>query len=127
MKILLIEDVDCLRRSITDYLEDEDYVVVSAPDGELGLALALTGQFDAMILDLMLPGIDGYEVLSKVRAAGIECPVVILTARGAPPDKARGYELGADHYLTKPFEMEDLMAALGMVLKGAKSDRPGGV
>jgi two-component system, OmpR family, response regulator len=125
MKILIIEDVDCFRKSLVDYFQDEGFDGDSAADGEEGLFMALNGDYAAIILDLMLPGIDGYEVLRKIRAAGRTIPVIILTARAAPPDRTLGLEAGADDYLVKPFEMDELLKRVEALIHRSRQEAPG--
>ncbi len=122
MKILIIEDVDCLRKSLVDYLEDEGFETEATADGETGLAMALKSSHQAIILDLMLPGIDGYEVLEKLRASGSRVPVLLVTGRGALPDRIRGLDGGADDYLVKPFEMDELVARVSAIIYRASKD-----
>jgi DNA-binding response OmpR family regulator len=125
MKILIVEDVECLRKSLGDYFRDEGYVVEATSTGEEGLAMALAGEYAAVILDLMLPKMNGYVVLERLRAAGRTTPVILLTARGALPDLVRGLEAGADDYLVKPFEMEELLARLRALIRRSRWTRAG--
>lgn len=110
MRILLIEDsaklVDSLRLGLTK----SGYEVASASNGELGLRMALSGPWDVVVLDLMLPGLDGLEVLKRLREAGSDTHVLILTALGAVEDRIRGLQAGADDYLGKPFSFDELLA-----------------
>ncbi len=110
MRILLIEDspklVDALRLGLTK----SGYEVGSAANGELGLRMALSGSWDVVILDIMLPGVDGHEVLRRLRDAGSDVHVLILTALGAVEDRIRGLQAGADDYLGKPFSFDELLA-----------------
>ena len=101
-KILIIEDEESIANLEKDYLELSDFDVTIANDGESGLKLALSGEFDLIVLDLMLPGVDGFEICKKVRAES-EIPVIIVSARKDDIDKIRGLGLGADDYMTKPF------------------------
>ena len=112
MNILLIEDDDKMLDLIRDYLSARGNRVISETNGARGLELALCGTFDVIILDIMLPGMDGFEVLSSLREQGDHTPVLILTARSSLTDKLQGFELGAEDYLTKPFDIEELEARL---------------
>jgi len=118
--ILLIEDHHDISEMVGGYLERCDYVVDYASDGVTGLHLAVTEDFDAIILDLMLPGIDGIEVCRKLRQeAGRDTPLLMLTARDTLEDKVAGLDAGADDYLVKPFEIEELEARLRAMLRRA--------
>jgi DNA-binding response OmpR family regulator len=97
-----------LRRGLTE----EGYLVTSVPDGEQGLALLLAGGVDVCVLDVQLPGIDGFGVLTEARKSNIETPILLLTARDSVPDRVHGLQLGADDYLTKPFAFAELVARL---------------
>ncbi len=104
---------------IRDNLEFEGYEVVTAPDGEKGLALAGKERFACVLLDVMLPGIDGFETCHRLRKAGVRVPIIMLTARGQEIDKVRGLELGADDYITKPFGLQELLARIRAVIRRA--------
>ncbi len=117
MRILVIEDEKKLSGFISKGLLEEHYAVDIANDGEKGLALALEQQYDAIVLDLNLPKIDGLDVLRQVREQKITVPVLILTARGTTPEKVAGLDAGADDYLTKPFVFEELAARLRSLLR----------
>lgn len=113
MRILIIEDNPDIAANIGDYLEDLDYTVDFAGDGITGLHLAVVNDFDAIILDLALPGMDGLEVCRKLRQdAAKDTPVLMLTARDRLEDKLAGFETGADDYLVKPFELQEVVARL---------------
>jgi DNA-binding response OmpR family regulator len=112
-RILLIEDDLRLAEMVNHYLGGAGFHVTHAPTGGAGVALAGRGAFDALILDLMLPDMDGLEVCRKVRA-GAETPILMLTARGDAMDRVVGLEMGADDYLPKPFEPRELLARLAM-------------
>ena len=116
-RILLIEDEPGLVLTITDGLWAEGFTVTSCEDGPSGLAAALAGENDAIVLDGMLPGMDGLQVLAKLRAAGKRMPVLMLTARSQTADKVAGLRGGADDYLTKPFAMAELVARLEVMLR----------
>jgi DNA-binding response OmpR family regulator len=117
MKILVIEDEKKMATFIKKGLEEERYIVETAFDGQTGLEMALHNQFDAIVLDVMLPRRDGFEVLSALRAAGNATPVLMLTARGTTEDRVTGLDLGADDYLTKPFHFEELAARLRSIMR----------
>ena len=112
MNILLIEDEYKMLDLIRDYLTARGNRIVAETNGNRGLDIALTGSFDVIILDIMLPGIDGFEVLSAIRKTGNNTPVLMLTARSSLSDKLKGFEYGAEDYLTKPFDIEELEARL---------------
>jgi two-component system alkaline phosphatase synthesis response regulator PhoP len=116
-KILLVEDEAGLRLTLQDRLRSEGYSVESAVDGEEGLKKALEGQFSLLILDLMLPKKSGFDVCNELRQAGVPTPVLMLTARAQTMDKVLGLKLGADDYLTKPFEMVELLARVEALLR----------
>ena len=109
-RILLVEDDPGLRLMLSHRLGCEGYRVETAPDGEAGLHRATEERFDLVVLDVMLPGRSGFDVCQTMRFGGIETPVILLTARGEVADRVNGLKLGADDYLTKPFEMAELLA-----------------
>ena len=109
-RILLVEDEPGLVLTLTDRLTREGYAVESASDGETGLERASREPFDLLLLDLMLPRMSGFDVCRELRHRDIGTPVIMLTARGAVVDKVVGLKLGADDYVTKPFEMAELLA-----------------
>lgn len=117
MKILLVEDEQGLILTLTDRLVSEGFDVVSASDGEKGLELAATNAFDLILLDVMLPKKNGYDVCRDLRQKGIATPILMLTAKGETIDKVLGLKLGADDYLTKPFEVIELMARVEALLR----------
>jgi len=113
MRVLIIEDNPDIAANLGDYLEDHGHTVDFAGDGITGLHLAVVNEFDAIVLDLALPGMDGLDVCRKLRAeAGKETPVLMLTARDRLEDKLAGFETGADDYLVKPFELQEVEARL---------------
>jgi two-component system alkaline phosphatase synthesis response regulator PhoP len=118
-RILLIEDEPGLVMTLTDRLTSEGYVVASERDGEAGLEQASLESFDAIILDVMLPHKNGFDICRDLRQRGVQTPVLMLTARGQLVDKVVGLKLGADDYLTKPFEMIELLARLEALLRRA--------
>ncbi len=112
MRILIVEDEPRLARTIADLLREHRCTADIAPDGLSGLDDALSGIYDAMILDVMLPGMDGFEVVRRLRRQGVCTPVLMLTARTEVGDRVCGLDSGADYYLTKPFSNEELLACL---------------
>ncbi len=110
MRVLVVEDYDPLREAITKALREARYTVVNAADGLAGLKMATSGPFDLVILDLMLPEMDGITLLREIRAKQIDTYVLILTARDTVDDRIMGLDAGADDYLAKPFEMKELLA-----------------
>lgn len=119
MRLLLVEDDRQLNRQIATALSDSGYAVDKAYDGEEGQFLGETEPYDAVILDLGLPGIDGVSLLTNWRRAGHKMPVLILTARDRWSDKVQGFDAGADDYLAKPFHMEELLARIRALLRRA--------
>jgi len=117
MRILLIEDHKPLVRSVKQALEEEGFAVDVASDGEEGDFKARTAEYDVIILDLMLPKKSGLEILQKWRREGLKTHVLVLTALGGIDDKVRGLDLGADDYLTKPFELTELFARLRALIR----------
>src|SRR5688500_16931247 len=117
MKVLLIEDEDGLILTLTDRLVSEGFEVTSARDGKRGFELASTVSFDLIILDLMLPKMNGNDVCRDLRRKGITTPILMLTAKGETIDKVLGLKLGADDYLTKPFEVIELLARVEALLR----------
>jgi DNA-binding response OmpR family regulator len=124
--VLVIEDDAAIRRGLSDALEGAGYAVRSAGDGRGGLEAALAGAFDLVLLDLLLPGLDGLEVLREVRRARPALPVIVLTARGEEEDRVRGLRGGADDYVIKPFGVAELLARIEAVLRRTPA-RPTGV
>ncbi|MCP4895613.1 MAG: response regulator transcription factor [bacterium] len=123
--LLLVEDEESLALTLSDRLEAEGYVVEHCIDGESALTLLESQPIDVMILDLMLPGIDGFEVCRELRQRGLRLPVLMLTARSEVVDKVVGLKLGADDYLTKPFEMAELLARLEALLRRTTKGQTG--
>jgi len=113
MKLLLVEDSERLQRSLSTGLKKHGFTVDQAFDGEQALAYIATNQYDAIVLDLILPRIDGLTVLSKIRSDGNDCHVLILSANDQTEDRVRGLDLGADDYLVKPFAFNELVSRLG--------------
>jgi two-component system, OmpR family, response regulator len=117
MRILLIEDEAEIASYILNRLAELGYVVEHVTDGREGLILATTGSYDALVIDLMLPGLDGLGVLKTLRGAGVKTPTLILTARASVPDRVAGLNAGADDYLTKPFAFSELFARLNALTR----------
>ena len=118
-RVLIVEDHHDLAQGLANNLEIEGYQVDVVHDGADGLACARTGEHDLVILDLALPTLDGYRVLSTLRAEGSDVPVLILTARGEEADKVRGFRYGADDYVTKPFGLLELLGRVNALLRRA--------
>jgi two-component system response regulator PhoP len=119
MRILIIEDEISLQADIRERLESEGYMVDASVDGNEGLYLATEYPFDAAIIDIGLPGLSGIEIIRSLRSQGYNLPVLILTARSRWQEKVEGLEAGADDYLVKPFQMEELLARLRALLRRA--------
>lgn len=117
MRILVVEDEQSLNRIITKRLEKEGYSVDNCFDGEDALNYLAVGEFDAVILDIMIPKIDGYAVLKSIRARGLKVPVLFLTARDCIDDRVKGLDLGADDYLVKPFAFDELLARIRVMIR----------
>lgn len=119
MRILVIEDDPAISRSLAATLREEDYAVDTAFDGEAGVGKAREQSYDAIILDVMLPRLDGWQVLERLRPA-VDAPVLMLTARDTVPDRVKGLDHGADDYLTKPFDIDELLARLRALIRRRK-------
>lgn len=117
MRILIIEDDLIMAGYVADGFRREGFVCTHAKDGAEGLAAILQGGYDAAIMDVMLPGIDGIEILRRVRAAGVKLPIIVLSARGSVDAKVLGLEAGGDDYLAKPFSMTELVARVQTLLR----------
>ena len=117
MKILVIEDEKLLAQSIRAVLEQKGFTVETVYDGETGAEYALLGIYDLLILDVMMPGMDGFEVARAVRASRCATPILMLTARSGIEDRIRGLNAGADYYLTKPFDTRELLACVNALLR----------
>ena len=120
-KVLLVEDEPGLVMTLTDRLMAEGYDVESATDAPSGLEMATSGSFDAILLDVMLPGGNGMDVCRTLRQRGLQTPILMLTAKGQVVDKVVGLKLGADDYLVKPFEMAELLARIEALLRRSAS------
>lgn len=116
MRLLIIEDDPLLRHSLTEMLREENYAVDARADGEEGLRAALETDYDCLILDGMLPTLDGWEILASLRKTKTT-PVLMLTARDTVPDRIRGLDAGADDYLVKPFDSEELLARIRALIR----------
>jgi DNA-binding response OmpR family regulator len=119
-RILIVEDTIDILEALQSNLEMEDYQVFLATRAAQALALAAGQTFDLIVLDLGLPDRDGYHVLAELRQRGIQCPVLILSARNQEADKLEGFRLGADDYVTKPFSVMELLARIGALLRRAR-------
>lgn len=117
MRILVVEDEKRLAETIADIIEETGDTVDIQNDGEDGYYDAVSGIYDAIVLDVMLPGMDGFEILRRIREEEIATPVLMLTARAELEDRVEGLNLGADYYLTKPFQNEELIAALHAIMR----------
>lgn len=117
MRLLLVEDEDGIGKFVCQGLREAGHTIDWAKNGETGLSYALSAEYDAIILDLMLPGMDGLEILREVRQRVIKTPILILTARDAVEDRVRGLNTGADDYLVKPFDFSELMARVHALLR----------
>jgi DNA-binding response OmpR family regulator len=124
-RILIIEDEDGIARVLQLELEHEGYEVGRASDGRTGLEMATEGEWGLVLLDVMLPGLNGIEVLRRLRQNDHAVPVILLTARDTVPDKVSGFEHGANDYVTKPFAMEELLARVRNLLRIFKASREG--
>ena len=116
-RILLVEDEPAIATGVRDDLELEGYAVDVVADGVTASVRGVEGQYDLILLDLMLPGKDGYTVCRELRAAGVRTPLLMLTARGQEADKVLGLELGADDYITKPFGRRELQSRVRAALR----------
>lgn len=123
MRVLVVEDERKVAGFIKHGLEEERYIVDIASDGISGLDMAMNNHFDAILLDIMLPGKDGFSVLKELRDSGITTPVLILTARGTTDDRVFGLDLGADDYISKPFSFEELAARLRSILRRSSPEK----
>ncbi len=124
MRLLLVEDELALRTGLIDLLRSEGYRVTVAVDGPGGLARALEEELDAIILDVMLPGMSGFQVCAELRRRGRRLPVLMLTARGQVEDRVAGLDSGADDYLVKPFSPAELLARLRALLRRVENATP---
>jgi DNA-binding response OmpR family regulator len=123
-RILIIEDELPMRTALADCLASEDYRVITAADGAIGLNKAIAEKPDLILLDLMMPRLDGFGVCAELRRLGHSTPILILTAKGQIEDRVRGLDLGADDYLVKPFSMDELLARVRAFLGDVRVDFP---
>jgi len=124
-KILIIEDEESILMALEDDLKIEGYQVSSAKDGQEGFSMAKEQGYDLIILDIMLPKMNGFEVCKQLRQTGITTPILILTAKSQEVDKVLGLELGADDYVTKPFSPRELLARVNVIFRRAKQTQQG--
>ena len=124
MKILIVEDEKKVAKFLKEGLEDENYTVALATDGEAGEKIATEAKFDLIILDILLPKKDGISVLRELRTKGIGTPVLMLTAKSSIEDKVEGLDSGADDYITKPFSFAELLARVRSLLRRGTADKP---
>ncbi|KUK82121.1 histidine kinase [Mesotoga sp. Brook.08.YT.4.2.5.1] len=117
MKVLIVEDERDLGRLLKEFLEREGFVVETAADGEEGLYMATSGPFDVIVLDILLPKLNGWQVLEGIRSSGSKIPVLMLTALDGIEDKVKGFYLGADDYLSKPFDIRELVVRIQSLLR----------
>jgi len=117
MRLLLVEDEVRIAEAIKHLLKKNNYMVDNASDGEIALDLIMSGVYDVIILDIMIPKLSGLEVLETVRREKIDTPVIILSAKGELNDRINGLDMGADDYLAKPFEIEELLARINALLR----------
>lgn len=127
MRVLIVEDEKRLAATLQDLLEMDGYTADVSYDGESGLDNALTAIYDVILLDVMLPKLNGFEVLRRLRAERVATPVLMLTARSEVTDKVQGLDCGADYYLTKPFEPKELLACVRALIRRAPELRDTGV
>lgn len=116
-KVLIVEDEQAMLTGLRDNLEFEGYGVETASRGDDGLKCILAKPYDLVLLDVMLPGMSGFDVCRRARAGGVETPIILLTARGEEMDKVLGLEFGADDYMTKPFSLRELLARIKVILR----------
>jgi two-component system alkaline phosphatase synthesis response regulator PhoP len=126
-RILVVEDDEVIRMALADRLQSEGYRVEFAKDGEEGFTTATQNAFDLVVLDIMLPRKNGFDVCRDIRMAGMVVPILMLTARGQTIDKVLGLKIGADDYLTKPFDAMELLARIEALLRRAKAPAASGV
>ena len=125
MRILVVEDEKRLAQNLQELLRREGYTVDVSNNGISGLDNALSGIYDLLVLDVMLPGLDGFALLQRLRSTGSRLPVLMLTARGELSDRVRGLDQGADYYLTKPFQTPELLACVRLLLRRSNGESGG--
>jgi DNA-binding response OmpR family regulator len=123
MHVLIVEDEKKMAELLKKGLEEENHSVSLAHDGRGALEMAQALEYDAIVLDLMLPGIDGFEVARRLRKSGDKTPILVLTARDTVPDVVKGLDIGADDYMTKPFSFEEFLARLRAISRRASAPR----
>lgn len=123
-KVLLVEDDTELASLLVRVLEAEGYAVTHAPDGQRGLHLALTRDFDVLVVDRGLPAIEGLDLVGRLRGKGVTAPVLVLSARGSTQDRVAGLDAGAEDYLAKPFDLAELLARLRALLRRHRETAP---
>lgn len=116
-RVLIVEDDKAILRGLVDSFEAEHFEVETSSDGEQGFSIAKKNKSDMIILDVMLPGMNGFEICQQLRSAGVKTPILMLTGKGEEIDKVMGLELGADDYLTKPFSVKELLARVKALLR----------
>jgi DNA-binding response OmpR family regulator len=121
VKILIVEDDESVARFLMQATTEAGYVPQPVDDGLDALAMARTGDFDLILLDVMLPGVDGFEICRRLRAAGVATPILIITARDLLDDKVKGLDSGADDYIVKPFQLAELLARVRALLRRGSS------
>ncbi len=124
MRLLIVEDEHDLAEALGTFLKKSHFSVDIVYDGHTGYDYASTGQYDAVILDIMLPKMDGIQVLQKLRAEGVSTPVMMLTAKGEKEDRIKGFNTGADDYLPKPFDPDELLARIQAMLRRSGDYHP---
>jgi len=124
VNILIIDDEPALRDKLAEVLTRERYTIATAPDGREGLEKVWQDQYDLILLDIMLPHVDGFEILREIRQSGIRTPVLMLTAKGDTEDKVKGLDLGADDYLAKPFSLPELLARVRALIRRSSRSTP---
>ena len=121
MNILIVEDDELIREILAKVLEKHGFVSQAVGTGEEGLSLAESKTFEAIVLDINLPTMDGFEVLTRLRSQGVQTPVLLLTSRKKVSDRVRGLDLGADDYLPKPFEYDEFIERVRAIIRRGKS------
>ncbi len=116
-RVLVVEDEDAINDVVTTALRFHGHAVTSTDRGDAGLRVASSGDFDLIVFDVMLPGLDGFEVCRRLREQGVATPVLFLSARDQPADRIRGFTTGADDYLTKPFSVDELVLRVAAILR----------
>jgi two-component system response regulator RegX3 len=125
-RVLVVEDEAPLARGLQDALRFQGYEADVASDGRAAIEAATRSRYDVLLLDVMLPEVSGFDVIRRLREAGVTTPTILLTAKGAEADRVRGIELGADDYVTKPFALAELLARVGAQVRRARMDRGDG-